>query len=337
MSVFTPVSVNDAQAFLEQYALGDLEALTPIAAGVENTNYFLDTTTGHYVLTLFETLSRQELEFYMPLMDHLAEKGLRVPRPQPRMHARHGFVESEAVLLERQLHVPAMADDWDFVGELNARPAAIVSKLAGVPRLDTHWEDCEAVGALLAQLHLAALDFGLVLDNWRDLAWAGQFASEAAARLSPRENALIADELAFQHALDDSALPTSVIHGDLFRDNVLWSEEGPGMIDFYFACNDAMVYDLAITANDFCCTPSATLDAVRVSALLQGYQRVRPLSAAESAAWPAMLRRAALRTWLGRLGYNHFPRTATHTVAKDHAFSEALLRYHVAVAAHVAA
>lgn len=332
MSVFTPVSIDEAAAFLRHFALGDLEALTPISAGVENTNYFLDTTTGRYVLTLFETLSRTEIEFYMALKDHLAENGIGCPRPQPLMLAdKHGFIESEAVHIERQLHLPAVADDWDFVGELNGRPAAIVSRLAGEARLTPAPLDCQRVGGMLARMHLAALDFTLRMDNWRGRLWREQFAAEVAQKLSPHENHLIASENTFQATIADEELPQSVIHGDLFRDNVLWAhDDAPGMIDFYFAADDAMAYDLAITVNDFCTTPSATLDSQRLSAMLQGYAAVRPLSGSEIALWPAMLRRAALRTWLGRLGYNYFPREATHTVPKDHAFSMALLEHHVA-------
>jgi homoserine kinase type II len=334
VSVFTPISIDAARDYLRQYALGDLEALTPIAAGVENTNYFLDTTTGRYVLTVFETLQRPEIEFYMALKHHLAAGDIACPRPQPIMTAaHHGTVEATTLALEQQLAMAALGDDWDFVGELCGKPAAIVSRLAGEARLTPAPLDCERVGAMLARMHQRALDFTWRLENWRGREWRETFAREIAPKISAAENALIQTENAHQAEFACDALPVSVIHGDLFRDNVLWATDGdgrdmPGMIDFYFACDDAMIYDLAITANDFATTPKASLDLHRTGALIRGYHRVRPLTEAEVLAWPMMLRRAALRTWLGRLGYNHFPRAASHTVLKDHDYSQRLLTHH---------
>src|SRR6185503_6253123 len=146
-------------------------------------------------------------------------------------------------------------------------------------------------------------------------AWRESFAASVAPRLSAEENALIAAEDRYQAAIDDSALPQGIIHGDLFRDNVLWDEEGEGgVIDFYFACDDVLAYDLAIAVNDWCTTPEGTLDDARTEAFVEGYERERPLEDGERAQWPAMLRRAALRTWLGRLGYNHFPRESHMTI-----------------------
>ena len=128
-----------------------------------------------------------------------------------------------------------------------------------------------------------------------------------------------------------SALPQGIIHGDLFRDNVLWDDEGQaGVIDFYFACDDTLLFDVAITVNDWCVGPDAIPDPVRVGALLAGYDSRRPFTPAERLGWPVMLRRAALRTWLGRLDYNHFPREAQMTIQKDHAFSRLLLEHHIA-------
>jgi homoserine kinase type II len=126
-------------------------------------------------------------------------------------------------------------------------------------------------------------------------------------------------------------LPQGIIHGDLFRDNVLWDADGNGgVIDFYFACDDVLAYDLAIAVNDWCVTPSATLDAERAAAFVDGYQDERPLEDLEREMWPVMLRRAALRTWLGRLGYTHFPRESHMTISKDDAFSRRLLEHHIA-------
>ena len=306
MSVFTPVSEADARALLAHYALGELERLEGIAQGVENTNYFLTTTTGEYVLTLFEHIPRTDLPFYVGLMDHLAHRGVDCPLPMRR-------------------------ENGEMLADVNGKPACIVTRLPGEPRMHPTAHDCREAGAILGRLHVAGVDYDAGLDNWRGRAWRERFAASVAPRLSAEENALIASENRHQAAIDDSALPQGIIHGDLFRDNVLWDDEGRGgVIDFYFACDDVLVYDLAIAANDWCTTPEGALDHERMAALAEGYERERTLEEGERAQWPAMLRRAALRTWLGRLGYNHFPRESHMTIPKDHAFSRRLLEHHVA-------
>ncbi len=306
MSVFTPVSDAQARALLEHYALGELERLEGIAQGVENTNYFLSTTTGEYVLTLFEHIPRSDLPFYVGLMDHLAHRGVICPQPMRR-------------------------ENGEMLAELNGKPACIVTRLPGAPHPSPDVEDCLAVGEILARLHVAAVDYDASLENWRGRAWRERFARDVARHLSAEENALIESENRYQALHDDTVLPQGVIHADLFHDNVLWDDEGRGgVIDFYFACDDVLLYDVAITVNDWCVRSDATLDPARVAALLEGYGRERPLEALERTMWPAMLRRAALRTWLGRLGYNYFPRESHMTVPKDHGFSRRLLEHHIA-------
>ena len=306
MSVFTPVSVAEAHALLDHYTLGDVEKLEGIAQGVENTNYFLTTTTGEYVLTLFEHIPRADLPFYVGLMDHLATHGVSCPAPMRR-------------------------DDGGFLGELNGKPAVIVTKLPGAPRTqpDAHW--CRRAGEILARIHVAAVDYDASLDNWRGRAWRENFAEAARAKLPRADNELIASENRYQAIHDDSVLPRGIIHGDYFHDNVLWDDEGHGgVIDFYFACDDALLYDVAIGVNDWCVRPDATLDAERVHAFVGGYRSQRPLEPRERDLWPVMLRRAALRTWLGRLGYNYFRRDSHMTIPKDHEFSSRLLEHHIA-------
>jgi len=305
MSVFTPVTDAEASALLTRYSLGELESLEGIAQGIENTNFFLTTTTGRYVLTLFEKIPREELPFYLGLMDHLAHHGIACPEPM-RM------------------------DDESFIAELNGKPACIVSRLPGSPRMNPTVADCRAVGHILADLHVAGVEYDAGLANARGQAWREHFAGVAAPRLTRPENALIESENRYQAMHDDTVLPKGVIHGDLFRDNVLWDSRGSGgVIDFYFACDDALLYDLAITANDWCITAEASLDAARANALVAGYEELRPLTDLERELWPVMLRRAALRTWLGRIGYNHFPQDAHMTIPKDHDFSRRLLEHHI--------
>ena len=306
MSVFTPVSDADARALLEHYSLGELERLEGIAQGVENTNYFLDTTTGHYVLTLFEHIPREDLPFYVGLMDHLAKHEITCPAPMRR-------------------------DDGEMLTDVNGKPAVIVTKLPGAPRARPTPEDCRVAGEVLAAIHVAGVEYDAALENWRGAQWRERFAEKLEPRVSRAENELIASENRYQAMHDDTVLPQGIIHGDYFHDNVLWDDEGnPGVIDFYFACDDVLAYDLAIAANDWCVNPDATLDPGRVAALIEGYEERRPLEALERSLWPVMLRRAALRTWLGRLGYNHFPLESHMTIEKDHAFSRRLLEHHVA-------
>lgn len=306
MSVFTPVSEDEARRLLAHYTLGELEKLEGIAQGVENTNYFLTTTTGEYVLTLFEHIPRADLPFYVGLMDHLAHHEIACPLPLRR-------------------------DDGEMLTDVNGKPAVIVSKLKGAPRAAPAPDDCRTAGELLAAIHVAAVEYDASLANWRGAAWREGIAAELAPRLTPEENTIIEAENRFQARHDDHVLPVGIIHGDYFHDNVLWDDEGnPGVIDFYFACDDVLLYDVAIAVNDWCVTREAVLDVERTAAFLEGYEEQRPLEPLERQLWPVMLRRAALRTWLGRLGYNYFPRESHMTIEKDHAFSRRLLEHHIA-------
>lgn len=315
MSVFTPVSPLEAQQFLKDYALGDIDGLKGIESGVENSNFFLTTTTGEYVLTVFEKQTEDDLRFYLALMAYLADAdaGFAVPKPMPRFNDR---------------------DTPSYLGRLHGKPAAIVSRLPGTSIDHPTPEDCHAVGVLLASMHEVGVDFDQSMPNWRGAEWRELFADQAKAKLSASENELIASENVFQAAIRDEDYPVGIIHGDLFRDNILWpaedEEADPGVIDWYFACDDLMLYDLAITVNDWCTHPDGTVDSARHDAMVEGYRDVRILEENELTLWPAMLRRAALRTWLGRLGYNHFPQSGEMVIKKDHAFSERLLRHHIA-------
>lgn len=304
MSVFTPVSDAEARALLEHYTLGELEKLEGIAQGVENTNYFLTTTTGEYVLTLFEHIPRADLPFYVGLMDHLAHHDVICPAPMRR-------------------------DDGEMLTDVNGKPAVIVSRLPGAPEAKPDEHTCRAAGRILGGIHVAAVDYDASLENWRGRAWRESFAQQLKPRLAKAQNELIAAENAYQAIHDDSVLPTGIIHGDFFHDNVLWGRDGGGVIDFYFACDDALLYDVAIAVNDWCVNPDATLDHARAHAFLKGYHTERPLESFERSLWPVMLRRAALRTWLGRLGYNYFPRDSHMTIPKDHEFSRRLLEHHI--------
>ena len=293
MSVFTTVTPSEAESWLKRYTVGKLVELKGIASGIENTNYFLTTSHGRYVLTLFEILHHDELPYFLDLMDHLARHG--VPCPQP------------------------VADlDNALLATLNDKPASIVSCLTGCSLDAPGVAHCAQVGEVLAEIHLAGKTYPQQRDNPRGTTWWKATAQQLAPVLDSAAATLLADEIRFQalHRLQD--LPRGVIHADLFRDNVLFDGERlSGVIDFYFACHDAWLYDVAITVNDWCVLTDGSLDSERTLALLRAYHAVRPFTPIERGAWPVMLRAAALRFWVSRLFDLHFPRPGEMTHAKD--------------------
>lgn len=311
MAVFTTVARDALQRWLAAYDLGALLEFEGIPAGIENTNYFVTTAPavegaprGRFVLTLFERLDAAQLPFYLQLMRHLAAAGIPCPDP---VAARDGAVLSE----------------------LAGRPAALVTRLAGRASMQPGVGECTQVGALLARMHLAARDYPHRQPNLRGLDWWVRTAPQVQPFLAPGLAQALAGEVAAQRRLADehAALPASAVHADLFRDNVLF--DGPrlgGVIDFYFAGVDAWLFDLAVTANDWC-IDDATGEFVdaRLDALLDAYRGVRPLTDAERRAWPAMQRAAALRFWLSRLYDLHLPRPAEMVTPKDPAHFERIL------------
>ena len=258
------------------------------------------------MLTLFEHIPRDDIPFYVGLMDHLSHHEVVCPEPM-RM------------------------DDGELIAHVNGKPAVIVSRLPGAPDPNPGDHACRVAGHILGSVHVAAVEYDASLENARGREWRESFAQAVIPRIPRAEADLIVSENAYQASHDDSVLPQGIIHGDFFHDNVLWDDEGGGgVIDFYFACDDALLYDVAIAVNDWCVTPEATLDRARATAFLHGYGERRPLEPLELELWPAMLRRAALRTWLGRLGYNHVPLDSHMTIPKDHTFSRRLLEHHIA-------
>lgn len=308
MSVFTTVSEAELTAWLGDYSLGQLQELQGIASGIENTNYFVTTSNGRFVLTLFEKLTADELPFYLNLMAHLARHG--IPCPGPVANRRN-----------------------QFLGELNGKPACIVSRLSGKSTTAPSAEQCAALGAMLAQMHIAGQSFSQVMPNPRGAAWRATTAPLVRPFLDEAQAALLDGEIELQARQDWSRLPQGVIHADLFRDNVLLEENRVGgLIDFYFACSDALLYDVAITVNDWCMDADGTLDAARAQAFLRAYHAVRPLLDSERDAWPLMLRLAALRFWLSRLFDMYQPRDGELIHAHDPRHFERILKNHIAAA-----
>ena len=306
MSVYTTVTAAELSAWLDDYNVGTLADLQGISAGIENTNYFVFTTAGRYVLTLFEKLTATELPFYLGLMAHLADHGIPSARPLPN---RSG----------------------NLLGELNGKPAALVSFLPGRDVSEPQAVHCAAVGTMLARIHLAGQSYGTRMDNPRGLKWWRKVMPELLRFLEPDEAQLLRSEVDFQSRVSFDSLPRGAVHADLFRDNVLF--EGTrisGVIDFYFACTDVLLYDVAICVNDWCVTADGALDERQASAVLIAYQAVRPLTRDEPGAWPAMLRAAALRFWISRLYDFHLPRPGELTHAKDPAHFRRILERHIA-------
>ncbi len=310
MAVYTPVTQEQLAVWLKNYSIGTPLELKGISSGVENSNYFLTTTHGQYVLTLFEKLTRSELPFYIHLMAHLARHGIPCPAP--------------------------IADrDSEILGQLNGKPAAIVSRLAGASEMAPSIAHCAAIGAILADMHIAGQSYGRRLDNPRGPRWWHDTAPQVIPFLAPDEQAMLSEELRFQgsHRLDQ--LPRGVVHADLFRDNCLFESTAGmprvgGIIDFYFAGNDVLLFDVAVTVNDWCSDTTGELDVERARALLAAYHAERPLNEAERRAWPTMLRAAALRFWLSRVHDYHLPRPGEIVNAHDPSRFRDILRLRVA-------
>jgi len=297
MSVYTKVSPEELSAWLADYSIGRLLGLQGIASGIENTNYFVTTTHGRYVLTLFERLGFEELPFYLNLMAHLARHA--IPCPAPVANRRN-----------------------ELLGALKGKPATLVTRLSGAPVFQPGNAHCAQVGAMLAAMHVAGAGYDGKLENPRGAAWRRETAPLVAGFLDASRQDLLAAEVEFESQQRFDALPRGPTHGDLFRDNVLFEGESSsqrigGVIDFYFAGIDSLLFDVAVTLNDWCVDPAGRIDPGRAQALLAAYQEARPLTAMEREAWPAMLRAAALRFWLSRLYDFYLPRPGELTHAHD--------------------
>ena len=281
MAVYTDVTAEDLAVFLAGYDIGELLSYKGIAEGVENSNFLVHTSRGHFILTLYERrVAAKDLPFFLGLMEHLAARGITCPQP---VKSRTGEV----------------------LGKIAGRPAAIITFLDGMWIRRPTPQHCAELGTALAKLHLAGLDFkagranALSVAGWRALyEGCSARANEVQRDLQP----YLAAELAELEQAWPRKLPQGVIHADLFPDNVFFlGSKLSGLIDFYFACTDALAYDVAICLNAWCFETDHSYNVTKGRSLLQGYAQVRPLSEAERAALPLLARGAALRFLLTRL------------------------------------
>lgn len=306
MSVYTRVEQHQLETFLENYDLGELREQQGISDGIENTNYFVTTTGGKYVLTLFESLSAEELPFFLDLMAFLAEHN--VPSAHP--------------LADRE---------GSYLRTLNDRPAALVARLSGAWVPEPNEAQLSALGSVLGRQHRVGQDFKPQRKNTRGPSWWRETAERVLPHLSEADAKMLRNEIAHQLAHRSDELPRGVIHADLFRDNALFEGDRlTGVIDYYYACTDVLLYDLAVTANDWCRGADSSLDRELTNALLQAYHSERPLSDQERKAWPVMLRAGALRFWLSRLQDKIFPRPGEMTHIKDPEEYAGILRDRIA-------
>ncbi|WP_068320783.1 homoserine kinase [Polynucleobacter yangtzensis] len=318
MAVFTPIELEDIAQWIDQdFNIGHASEIRGIHGGIENSNFFLDTVKDdkkqEYVLTIFERLTAQQLPFYLELMRHLANKGVPVPKP----------IENK---------------QGDILFTLKGKPAAIVTKLPGLSRLQPESNHCALVGEMLAKMHLAGKDFSKHQENLRSLDWWQKTIPSVLPHLNTSQKELITHELKTQEEFFSSGtydgLPQGASHCDLFRDNVLFDPKGSdvsqdqlgGFFDFYFAGTDKWLFDIAVTANDWCLADNKQdLDPARLDAFMKAYQSVRPLTKEEQASWPLMLRAAALRFWVSRLWDFYLPRDAQMLTPHDPTHFERIL------------
>ena len=311
MAVFTELTVSDVESLLKDFQLGNFVDLKPIAGGIENTNYFLDTTAGRWVLTVFERLAPEELPFYLELCAHLKAHFCPVAAPVRNVKG-------------------------ELFGFVKGKPFAIANRLTGEAVDDVNVLECASMGALLAQMHIAALDFKPYQENLRGFKWIKATAPKIEPHVPADLYAKLAAEVKYQEGVYTSAayaeLTKTACHCDLFRNNTLIADHGTGrdhvagVFDFYFAGCSPWLFDLAVTVNDWCIdVETGKLDEERTAALLDHYNAVRPLTENEHRLWRDMLRAGALRFWTSRLFDFYLPRKASLLTPHDPTHFERVL------------
>ena len=293
MAVYTRVSQNALSRFLAPYELGGVLAFTGIVQGIENSNFYLTTTRGRHILTVFEQMPGHRLPYYLDLMAFASARGIPCTRPL----LGHGN---------------------NPLGELCGKPAAVFTRLPGASVICPTPNACAQLGATLARLHVATADFGLHQADSRGDAWRQQTAAAVQRHLTAEDAQLALQSVAWMTTAPLAALPTGTLHADLFRDNVLFDDtQLTGIVDFYCACRGPWLYDLAIAVIDWCVMDRPAPDLQAAQRLIRAYRAIRPLQAEECVAWPAAWRAAGLRFWLSRLQDACYPRAGELTFTKD--------------------
>lgn len=305
MSVYTEVGRDDLIAFLRNYSVGELVSFEGISDGIENTNYFVTTDQGQFVLTLFEQHEFDELAYFLDVMTFFYQHDI------PSAH-------------------PAADKDGQYLKLLCGKPAALVLRLSGrgVDTVAT-LEQCQAIGDVLGKMHLVGKEFKPKRITQRGHDWRQKSADKLLPILDKESADLLQDELAFQANYAKLDLPFGMTHSDLFRDNALFKDnELQGIIDFYYACDEYLLYDLAVAVNDWCVDENGLIEHRRYQALMHAYLLHRGLTETEQDCWNLVLRAAALRFWISRLLDKHFPREGELTQIKNPDAFLAILKQH---------
>jgi len=310
MAVFTQVTLEDLLNFLPSFNLGKALKIDGISSGTENSNFLLGTDRGEYILTLFEKLDSEEILFYLKLMSHLSKNSVLVPEPITDLQG-------------------------NILHYIHGKPAVIVTKLEGISCCSPTRMHCSKVGAMMAKMHQSTKNFNIHKPNSRGLGWWKQTFPTVISYLPENSQRLLCSEISFQENFSKSKiysqLPKGLVHGDLFRNNVMFNgKELTGFFDFYFAGFDTFLFDLAVTVNDWCVDlTSGSLDHNRVRAMLDAYHEIRPFDTAEQSAWNIMLRAGALRFWLSRLYDFHLPRAAEILTPHDPYYFQQILQQRI--------
>lgn len=292
MSVYTSVNIEELKIWLQDYALDNLTDYQGIKSGITNTNYFLMTAHDRFVLTLFEKNTIEDLPYFVDLMAHLAKNSFLCPKP-------------------------IFKNNGTALSILKNKPALIVTCLKGKELNKPEVKHCKAVGASLAELHMKSANFTAQHQNTRDLNWIKKTAETLFSELPQDESLLLREEILYQEK-KNYKLPKSTIHGDLFRDNVLFlNDQVSGFIDFYYACTDYLILDVAIAVNDWCVNNDGSFDEARLNAFLDAYKKIRSFNDDEDQAWNDILRLASLRFWVSRLNDFYHIEEGELTFIKD--------------------
>ena len=292
MSVYTSVNIKELKIWLQDYAFDDLTDYQGIKSGITNTNYFLMTAHDRFVLTLFEKNTIEDLPYFVDLMSHLATNSFLCPKP---------ILKKNGIALSI----------------LKNKPALIVTCLKGKEVTNPEVNHCKAVGKSLAELHVKSANFVAQHQNTRDLSWIKKTAETLFNELPQDESKLLREEILYQEK-QNYKLPKSTIHGDLFKDNVLFlNDEVSGFIDFYYACTDYLILDVAIAVNDWCVNSDGSFDEARLNAFLDAYKKIRSFNDNEDRAWNDVLRLASLRFWVSRLNDFYHAEEGELTFIKD--------------------